>query len=420
MLSFVPSIFRHRDYTFYVAGVALTQIGTNGTFTAMLYHVYEMTGSTVQVGLVGAGRGAATLILSPLGGHFADRTDRKTLLQITQALSMLVSFTLAMATYIDSITTWHLVLGSVLTSAGSAFDGPTRKAIIPALVPRRELVHAIAVINPTSQVGKLVGPGLAGVLIALGGPSLVYLVDGITYVGLIAILMVVTIQRMEPLVGEPLRLRASLAEGFGYVRDRPIIYQLMGLDISQTLFAAYRVVLPALAVDVLGIGPTGYGALSAAVPVGALVGGVVAYRLAGTPVRAGHMVLATTALYGAAAIVLAQVPSFLVALAAAVGLGAFDAIGTTVRHAAVLLETPDQMRGRVNAVYRMASGGGPSLGEMNIGALAGWLGATVALTVGGLVPIVYAVVVAAASRPVREYRTTEPEREPVDEEVPSS
>lgn len=409
MAAVLPRIFRHRDFTLYLVGVALTQIGTNGTFVAMLYHVYELTGSTVQVGLVGGGRAVATLALSPLGGHFADRLDRKTLLQCSQSFSMLVSLALALVTFVGAVATWHLIVASILTSAGSSFDGPARKAIIPALVPREELVQAVALINPTNQVGKLVGPGLGGVLIAVGGPGLVYLIDGATYVGLIAILVIVAIPPLNIAQGGKLRLLGSLGQGFAYVRARPVIYHLMALDLSQTLFAAYRVVLPALAVDVLQVGPAGYGALSAAVPIGALVGGAAVYRMASTAIAAGHTVLITTALYGCAAIVLAQTSTFALALASAVGLGFFDAIGTTVRHAAVLLETPDELRGRVNAVYRMASGGGPALGELNIGWLSGFVGAAAALTLGGLIPIAYAILVVVSSSTIRDYRTDRPE-----------
>jgi MFS family permease len=401
----LPAIFRHRSFTLYLSGVALTQIGTNGTFAAMLYHVYTITGSTVQVGLVGASRGLATVLLSPLGGHYADRVDRKRLLQVSQAFSMLVSLALAAVTISGSVNTAQIMGAALLTSAAATFDSSARKAIIPGMVPRAELVQAVALVNPTNQVGKLVGPSLGGLLIAVGGPELMYLLDAFTYVALIVILGLLTVPALD-LRGRDLRFWASLKEGIAYVRDRPVIYQLMGLDLSATLFAAYRVVLPALAVDVLGVGPTGYGLLSAAVPAGALIGGVVVYRLARSAVPAGHAVLAATASYGFAAILLAHAGSFSVALIAAAGLGVFDAIGTTIRHAAVLLETPDELRGRVSAIYGMASRGGPAIGDMNIGWLSGILGATAALTLGGMVPIALAGLLAVSSKTVRAYRTT--------------
>lgn len=415
MPNVLPRIFRHRQFTAYLGGVAFSQIGTNGTFAAMLYHVYVMTGSTVQVGLVGAARGIAVVVLSPLGGHFADRLDRKTLLQVSQGLSMVVSLGLALVTYLGVVETWHILVVSLLNSAAATFDSPARKALIPAMVPRAELVQAVALVNPTNQIGKLIGPGLGGILIAVGGPGLMYLVDGITYVALVIILALMTIAP-QARADAGVRILSSIGQGVTYLRDRPIILQLMGLDLSATLFAAYRVVLPAIAVDILRVGPTGYGMLLAAVPAGALVGGVIVYRLATASIGAGSLVLATTALYGATAIVLAQSPYFLLALAAAVGLGVFDAIGTTIRHAAVLLETPDELRGRVTSLYGMASRGGPALGELNIGWLAGLLGATAALSVGGLVPVVYAGLIAVVSRRVRQYRTA---AEPADQPLPA-
>lgn len=413
MPNVLPRIFRHRQFTAYVGGVAFSQIGTNGTFAAMLYHVYIISGSTVQVGLVGAARGIAVVILSPLGGHFADRLDRRTLLQVSQALSMVVSLALAASTYLGVVEVWHILLASLLNSAAATFDSPARKALIPAMVPRDELVQAVALVNPTNQIGKLIGPGLGGLLMAVGGPGLMYLVDGITYVGLVVILALITIAPQAKSSGT--RILSSIGEGVTYLRERPIILHLMGLDLSATLFAAYRVVLPAIAVDILQIGPTGYGTLLAAVPAGALLGGVIVYRLADSDIGAGKLVLVTTAAYGLVAIALAQSPWFLLALVAAAGLGVLDAIGTTIRHAAVLLETPDELRGRVTALYGMASRGGPALGELNIGWIAGLLGATAALSVGGLVPIVYAAVIAATSSRVRGYRTT---TDPTDQPLP--
>lgn len=411
----VPEILReHRDFRFLLTGVAFSELGTNATFTAMLYHVYALTGSTLQVGLVGLSRGIAILVLSPLGGHYADRLDRKRLLQVSQGLSLLVSLSLAILTLTGFVQVWHIVGGSLLTSAANTFDSPARKAIVPALVPRNRLVQAFALVNPTSQVGKLVGPGLAGVLIAVSGPGLVYLADTLTYVGLIVILALLHIPSLGH-AGKTKKVWSSITEGFRFVRERPVIVQLIGLDVSATFFSAYRVVLPAIAVDVLRVGPTGYGLLASAVPAGALLGAVIIYRIAATA-PAGPVVLATTAAFGGCAILLSQTRYFVVALVAAAGLGIFDAIGTTIRHAAVLLETPDQLRGRVSALYGMASRGAPALGQVNVGWLGNLMGASLALTIGGAITVACAAAIAGLSRTVRDYRTPEP----LEDELPEA
>jgi MFS family permease len=409
----LPAIMRHRDFNLYWAGVIFSQIGTRGTIAAQLFHVFLLTGSTVQVGFVGLSQAIALLVLSPLGGAYADRLDRRRLLQASQLVAMIVSLIIAVLTISGDVQPWHIYLSVVLQTAAATFDQPARQALIPAMVPRDELVHAFALINPSREVAILVGPALAGVLISVWGPEAMYLVDAGTYAGLVVVLALLHIPRLKP-ARRAASLWTSIAEGVSFVRGRPIIWQLMSLDLSATLFAAYRVLLPAIAVDILDVGPTGYGLLSAAPSAGALIGAALVFKL--TPVvRSGHLVLSSTVAFGLCAIAFAQAPILWIALLAAVGLGVFDALATTVRHAAVQLETPDEIRGRVSAIYQMASRGGPALGDLNIGWIAGSLGPQSALTLGGLVPVVYASMVAASRGRVSKYQVPAHEGATADE-----
>jgi MFS family permease len=397
-----PAIMRHRDFNLYWLGVILSQIGTRGTIAAQLFHVYVLTGSTVQVGFVGLSQAIALLVLSPLGGAYADRVDRRRLLQASQAVAMIVSLIIAILTISGNVQPWHIYVSVILHTAAATFDQPARQALIPALVPRDELVHAFALINPSREVAILVGPALAGVLISIWGPEAMYLLDAGTYAALVVILAILHIPRLE-IAKRVATLWSSIAEGVAFVRRRPIIWQLMSLDLSATLFAAYRVLLPAIALDVLDVGATGYGLLSAAPSAGALIGAALVFKL--TPVvRSGHLVLASTIAFGLNAIAFAQARVLPIALFAAIGLGVFDALATTVRHAAVQLETPDEIRGRVSAIYQMASRGGPALGDLNVGWIAGYIGPVSALTLGGMVPVVYASMVAAARGRVAKYQ----------------
>jgi len=150
------------------------------------------------------------------------------------------------------------------------------------------------------------------------------------------------------------------------------------------------VLLPALAVDVLHVGSTGYGVLSSAPSAGALLATYSVFRTVERSRRQGRVLLASTALYGVSAILLAQSPVFPLAVLAALLLGAFDAMATTIRHAAVQIDTPDEIRGRVTAFYQMSSRGGPAVGDVVVGAIAGLVGPVVALTAGGLGPIAVA------------------------------
>ncbi|MPZ72566.1 MAG: MFS transporter [Nitriliruptorales bacterium] len=398
----ISTLLRHRDFKLYWSGVVLSEIGTRGTFAANLFHMYTLTGSTVQTGLVGMFQAVALVFLSPLGGAYADRMDRRRLLQATQAVSLTASLALAVLTLVGVIQPWHILVSVLFNTAAETFDRPARQALIPALVPREELVPAFAVINPSREVAILVGPALAGFLIAVGGPEAMYFADVGSFLLLIVALQFIrsTMPRGE---AREVSVWANIREGFAFVRHRPLIVQLVGLDLAATVFGAYRVVLPALATDVLAVGPTGYGLLSSAPSAGALIGSAIVFRLAATA-RSGHIVLWSTAAYGISAIALAQSPVFALALLAGAGLGVFDAMATTIRHAAVQLETPDAIRGRVTATYQIASRGGPAVGDMTIGAVAGLLGPVGALSLGGLVPVAAAAGVTAAGRRVRQYQ----------------
>ena len=402
-----PALLRHRDFNLYWTGVVLSEVGTRGTFAAVLYHVYLLTGSSLQVGLVGLAQAVALLVVSPLGGAIADRLDRRRLLQSAQCLSLLASLVLAVLTLLDAVDIWHIILVVLVNTAAGSFERPARDALIPALVPRSQLVQAFALLNPSREVAILLGPAVAGVLMAVWGPAAMYVLDVVSYAVIIGVLFLV---RVPPLPSEGTRpnLWSSIGEGVRFVRSRPIILQLMALDLSAMVFGAYRVLLPALATEVLMVGAGGYGLLGAAPSAGALLGSVAVFRLVRTA-RSGRIVLGGTAGYGLMAIALVWAGAlpgpwaFPAAVVAATGLGLFDAAATTVRHAAVQLETPDAIRGRVSSLYQMSSRGGPALGNLNVGWLAGLIGPVAALSLGGLVPVVVAGGLVVLGGRIRDY-----------------
>lgn len=385
----LPEVLRNRDFNLYWGGVVLSQIGTRGTVAANFYQVYELTGSVAYTGLVGAAQAVALLVLSPLGGALADRIDRRRLLQAAQAVALLVAVVLAWLTLTDRAQAWHVILSVVLTTAAATFDQPARQALIPALVPKRQIAQAIALLNPSRELAILVGPLMAGLLIAAAGPGLMYVVDAASYGLLVAVLAVLRIPMLEP-SDERRSVFGSIVDGARYIARRPLIYNLMALDLSATVFSAYRVLLPALAVDILHVGATGYGVLSAAPSAGALLATYSVFRTVERSRRQGKVLLASTALYGVCAILLAQSPVFVLSVLAGGLLGAFDAMATTIRHAAVQIDTPDELRGRVTAFYQMSSRGGPAIGDVVVGAIAGLVGPVVALTVGAFGPMIVA------------------------------
>jgi len=399
----LPAVLNEPGFRLFWLGTVFSQIGTRGTVAANLWQVLQLTNSTLQVGLVGLAEALALLLLAPLGGAVADRMDRRTLLQVTQSTSLVASLGLTILTISGQVQPWHIYTAVVAISAAQTFEGPARQALIPALVSKDRIVDAFALVNPTRELAILLGPSFAGVLIGTVGAGYVYAFDALTYAALVAALGLIALPRVAP-AGKHQSVWRSIVDGFAYVKERRLIWQLMSLDFSATFFSAYRVLLPSLARDVLQVGASGYGLLSAAPAAGAIIGSAAVFRMRSVR-RKGALVLAATMGYALAAMLLAQVPIFGVALLAAGSVGFFDAITTTLRQAVVQLDTPDHLRGRVTSAYQMVSRGGPSLGQAQMGALAASLGAPLALTAGASVTLLYALWLSVAGRTVRDYQS---------------
>jgi MFS family permease len=398
----VPVVLRNRNFALFFGGVVLSEMGVRATLAANLYQVYDLTGSTVQVGLIGLTQAFALLVLSPLGGVYADRLDRRRLLQVTQITALLVVLGLGVVTLSGMVQTGHILLASLLITVTATFDRPARQALVPTLVPAGRLPQAFALLGPARELAILVGPTLAGLLIAVGGSGLVYLFNSGTYAVLVVLLAVMRITATER--PERRSLRTAVWEGISFVRRRRIIWQLMSLDLVLTLFGAYRVLLPAFAMDVLDVGPTGYGLLASAPAAGALMGTWLIFRLVQSP-RSGVLLLVATMSYGLCCVFFAQSRWFYVTAAFALGLGFFDALASTIRLSTVQLATPDPLRGRVSSLYTMTARGGPALGDANIGWVASLVGPAVALALGGLAPLLYAGALLAFGRTIRQYST---------------
>jgi MFS family permease len=394
--------FRSPQFTLFWSALAISAIGSRATLSANLWQLLQLTDSAALVGAVGLSDAAALLLLTPLGGLFADRLERRTLLQVTQVLACSVSTALWLGTLFGVVQPGHIYLAVALFSAASTFELPVRQAMLPTLVPRSALVSALTLSAPIYQVAGLAGPALAGLLIAAAGVAPVYLVDALTYLALVISLAVLHVPRLGVSGPRP-GLLASFTEGIGYVRHRPLLWQLMLLDFAATLFGAYRALLPVIARDVLGAGAEGYGLLSSAVSAGALIGSGLMIRL-GKSAISGRAVLAATAAYSLVAAGLGQVQVLALAVLATALLGGLDAVGATVRATLVQLETPDELRGRVSAFAYLLARGGPALGQALLGSLATALGIPAALALGASVPFLLASGLAGFGRTLREHR----------------
>ena len=405
----------YADYRRFAASLLLTSIGMQLIQVAIFWQVYELTGSALLLGLTGLARAAPHMVLSLMGGVIADRWNRVRLIQAGQVANGLTVMALAALTLLGTVEVWHLYVVTVLNSAFSAVTNPARAAVIPALVPRENLVNAIALNATIGQVSQIVGPALGGFAIAwldLGGT---YLINGVVYfVAMVVILGIRTPTTPAAPTSSPW---TSFVEGMAFVQRRRIIVSMLALDLGETVLGSYRALLPIFA-DLLGVGPTGFGILGGAPGVGSVLGAVFILSLGNMRYK-GLYVAGGVLGYCGALIVLALAPWFWLALVGGALLGAANSIQMVPRNTAILAISPDALRGRVEAFRSMVAGGGPPLGFTLSGVLAAAIGAPMALVVGGLACAVLVVGIVAFDPELRDPNLGDLPPEEVDETGPT-
>ena len=382
------SALAYRDFRRFATSLLLTSLGAQLLQTAILWQVYEMTGSALLLGLSGLARAAPHMMLSLVGGVIADRLNRVHLIQAGQVANAVLLLTLAALTLTGALEVWHLYVITFLNSAFSAVTQPARTALVPSLVPQGNLVNAVALNATIGQTSQIFGPALAGVAIATVGLEVAYLLSGLLYLAaMAAIIGVKTVLAPSQTKESPW---SSFMQGMSFVRSRPVIISLLLLDLSATVLGSYRALLPIFA-DALGAGATGYGMLSAAPGIGSLLGAGFILSLGDMKYKGLYTVFGVLAYAGALA-VLALSPWILLTLVAASLLGTTNSIQMIPRNTVILAISPDALRGRVEAFRSMMAGGGPPLGYTLSGGLAAVFGAPLAVVMGA---VACAVLVAA-------------------------
>jgi MFS family permease len=275
---------------------------------------------------------------------------------------------------------WPVFVVLVLYGSARAFMGPATQAIMVNLVPQESLGKAVALSSSSMQVATIVGPTLGG-LFYLAGPKTVYMISSTML--LCAVIMMCLVKSVKQPSNRAPATWHTVLEGLRFVWSRPVVLGAMSLDLFAVLFGGATALLPALAHDVLHIGPSGLGMLRTAPGAGAAVCSIA---LAFFPItrRVGLWMLGGVAVFGVGTLVLGATTSFIVALVALVCMGAGDMISVYVRHLLVQYETPDEIRGRVSAVNSVFIGASNELGEFESGVTAGWMGLTRAVLFGGL------------------------------------
>lgn len=410
----------HRDFRRLWLSQFVSVSGSQMQWVAVDWHIYVLTGSPLALGLVGLMRVVPIVVFSLAAGVVADRGDRRLILLVTQSAMLLVALALAAVTRAGVETVPVLYLLTAMSAAASAFDAPARQALIPRLVPRRDLPGALA-INLTMFHGAMIaGPALAGVLLAIvgngrgaagdpdtAGIALIYALNAFSFLGMLATLAGMRADTApEGDAASRERPMAALTAGLRFVFGTPILVWTMALDFVATFFSAALSLLPIFADQILGVGASGFGWLRAAPAIGAVAGalGTAAFPL---PRRQGRLFLWAVGAYGVATIIFGFSRSFALTFGALAFAGLADLVSTVVRQTVRQLITPDRLRGRMTSVNMVFFMGGPQLGELEAGIVAALfasvaVGATVSVVSGGILTVLAAAFVAARAREVRE------------------
>jgi MFS family permease len=405
-----PSAFtslRHRDFRLLWVGQIVSVTGSQMQLVAINWHLYLITNSALALGLVGAFRAVPIIVCSLMGGLMADVADRRRVMITTQAIMLTCSAVLALVTFGGLKRSWPIYLLTAIASAAWAFDTPARQSLMPALVPAEDFPNAVSLSMLMFQIGMILGPTLAGFVLASHGPGVVYALNAVSFVAVILGLFLMR-GTAHP-AGNEERTRISvdaLREGLQFVWRTPIIVQTMTLDFVATFFASANQLLPIFAKDILAVGARGMGFLAAAPAAGAVIAGLAMARV-GTLKRQGSIVIASVAVFGIATMAFGLSRFFWLSLLMLAITGAADTVSTILRQTIRQLSTPNKLRGRMTSINMIFFMGGPQLGEVEAGGLASLIGAPLSVVTGGIGCLVAAAIASVKARSLRSYDATQ-------------
>ena len=395
---------RHRDFRLLWLGQIVSITGSQMQFVAINWHVYLLTKDPLALGLVGLFRGVPIIVCSLAGGVVADAFDRKRTMIVTQAVMLLTAALLTAETLAGLSSVWPIYILSGISAAAQAFDTPSRQALMPSLVPEEDFPNAVSLAVIVFNVAIIVGPAIAGFILAETGPAIIYGVNALSFLAVIGALIAMRTSGKPDLQRgrrEALSFGA-LKEGLRFVWQTPIIVQTMTLDFAATFFGSATLLLPIFAQERLHVGARGYGFLAAAPAVGSVLTALVMARL-GTLQRQGRLVVASVAVFGVATAIFGVSTVYWLSLLMLGTLGAADTVSTVLRQTIRQLVTPNQLRGRMTSINMMFFMGGPQLGELEAGALARVIGAPFSVVVGGLGALICAAIAAVKSKSLMEF-----------------
>lgn len=382
----VFSSLRQPDFRLYWSGQVISLTGSSMQSLGQTWLVLELTNNAWQLGLVGALQFMPVLLFSLFGGVLADRWPKRRTLLFTQAASGLQALVLWLLLVTGAVQLWHIYVLAVLLGLTNSLDKPTRQVFVAEIVGREELPNAVALNSSSASLTRIIGPGLGGIIIAAGGVSMLFLLNALSFLPVLVSLVLIKPQKLPaPTVpatrsSGPPKIWQSLGEGLAYVWETPAISLVILVVGLVLLFGSnFNVVLPLFATEVLSAGASGFGFLSAALGVGALLASL---WLAWSNYRPTiGRILVSTLIFGLLEIGLALSHNYLLALGITASIGFAEIVFASLAITTLQTVTPDHLRGRVISIYLLFFDGSVPLGYLMTGALLSWCGPSVALLI---------------------------------------
>ena len=376
-----PQLLRHhRPFLAFWLARVFTASGFQMLTVAIGWHLYQLTGNVLDLGLVGLVEFAPRVLFMLHTGHVADRYDRRKVAALCQSLQGLIALALAVGSATDNVTRELIFALAFLLGATRSFEMPATQALLPNVVPPGLFPRAVAASASATQSATIVAPAVGGFLFAFGS---IWVYGPTVALYAIACVLTLSLQARGQVVQRGRASIESLLAGIRFIRSRPDILGAISLDLFAVLLGGATALLPVFAKDILLTGPLGLGLLRSAPAVGALA---MSLWLARFPFErnVGRTMFTAVGVFGVATIAFGLSTSFWFSLAVLVVLGAADMISMVIRSSFVQLETPDEMRGRVSAVNGLFIGASNQLGEFESGVTAHWFGTVPAVVMGGV------------------------------------
>jgi MFS family permease len=405
----IPPALKNRNFFLLWSGLLISIAGSQMQLAAIHWHIRELTGvpDPLALGGIGLARILPVIVFSLFGGAFADTYNRRTILFITQSAMALTAGALAWLTFVGHIQIWHIYALTAIQAAAVAFDGPARQAIVPNLVPAKDLPGAFSLNSIAFNAGAVIGPVLSGVVIATLGQGYTYLINAVSFLAVIFALLAIgdIPQDLKKASGVSLN---AMTDGIRFIFSRKIILSTMIMDFFATFFASANTMMPIVARDILHVGEVGYGFLISAQAIGSVTAGLVMSQI---PVirKQGPLFLGAVIAFGLATVAFGFSNTFLLAMLTLICIGAADTVSTIIRNTIRQLQTPDHIRGRMTSINQIFFQGGPQLGEVEAGLVAATFGVPFAIISGGIGTIIAAFLIMAKWPQLRTFDGHEPQ-----------